>query len=116
MASLWIGNQGELLSADQARAMFETPSRLRHECTDTDLDQNNGDEQPRMGMGLAVVTALAHAHGGYAWVASSIADGTRFGMDIPLTPPPAPPSKVPGEAGEQDLGTLTIGQAMSREK
>lgn len=73
MVSLWMLNHGPHLDQEQAKAIFATPDG---DATDA--------SQPRMGMGLAVVKALAHAHGGYAWVESSQERGTVFGIDIPL--------------------------------
>ncbi|OSI23193.1 sensor histidine kinase [Neisseria dumasiana] len=76
MASFWIVNQGLPLSDETVAAVFE-PAVHKH-------DPSNADA-PRMGIGLAVVKALAHAHGGYAWVESGSERGTVFGIDIPLT-------------------------------
>lgn len=91
MASLWVRNQGLPLSQAQARAIFETPvhpPRRADTGTDAGMDADtpgaSAAEAPRMGMGLAVVKALAHAHGGYAWVESGSARGTVFGIDLPL--------------------------------
>lgn len=75
MASLWVANQGLPLSREEARVIFEPVVRKQ------DRLNPNG---PQMGMGLAVVKALAHAHGGYAWVSSGTERGTVFGVDIPL--------------------------------
>lgn len=75
MASFWIVNPGMPLSNDEAQMFFE-PMRPY---------ERRGDwNGPQMGIGLAVVKAVAHAHGGYAWVESDIENGTAFGIDIPL--------------------------------
>lgn len=79
MASLWIVNQGMPLNAEQTKAVFEPQAALRSADSD----------RPQMGMGLAVVKALAHAHGGYAWVESGTERGTVFGIDIPMVRPQA---------------------------
>ncbi|MDO5087427.1 MAG: HAMP domain-containing sensor histidine kinase [Comamonadaceae bacterium] len=84
MVSLWVVNQGLPLNEAQARAIFETPVHQRDTSPDTAAAGTTA-EAPRMGMGLAVVKALAHAHGGYAWVESGAARGTVFGIDLPLT-------------------------------
>lgn len=75
MAGFWIVNQGMPLSREEAENIFEprNPSVRRREW-----------QGPQMGIGLAVVKAIAHAHGGYAWVESDIENGTAFGIDIPL--------------------------------
>ena len=75
MGSLWVANQGLPLSAEEARAIFEPVVSRQAQLDST---------RPQMGMGLAVVKALAHAHGGYAWVESGTERGTVFGVDIPL--------------------------------
>lgn len=79
MASLWIVNQGIPLSEEQTKAIFEPQTGLR----------SSDSDRPQMGMGLAVVKALAHAHGGYAWVESGTERGTVFGIDIPMVRPKA---------------------------
>lgn len=75
MASFWIVNHGMPLSKEEAKNIFEP---LNPAVRRSDL------QGPQMGIGLAVVKAIAHAHGGYAWVESSIEYGTVFGIDIPL--------------------------------
>lgn len=75
MASLWVANQGLPLSREEARVIFEPVVRKQDRLA---------PDGPQMGMGLAVVKALAHAHGGYAWVESGTERGTVFGVDIPL--------------------------------
>ncbi len=75
MASFWIVNQGMPLSKEEAKNIFEP---LNPAVRRSDL------QGPQMGIGLAVVKAIAHAHGGYAWVESSMEHGTVFGIDIPL--------------------------------
>lgn len=75
MASLWVANQGLPLSREEARLIFEPVVHRQDRLAPSG---------PQMGMGLAVVKALAHAHGGYAWVQSDTERGTVFGLDIPL--------------------------------
>ena len=61
-----------------------------------------------MGMGLAVVKALAHAHDGYAWVESGTERGTVFGIDVPMA--------RPAEGASQTLVQESAIQAMQHEK
>ncbi|MGQ3382058.1 ATP-binding protein [Glutamicibacter sp. TV12E] len=72
--SFWVANDGPALDPDQARAMFETyRSAFAHD-----------ERASGMGLGLAVVKAVAQAHGGTAWVESGDGVGTRFGFSLPI--------------------------------
>lgn len=46
-------------------------------------------EIPSGGLGLAVVKAVAQAHGGRAWVESTLGQGSVFGLALPLGGQPA---------------------------
>ncbi|MDO4230790.1 MAG: HAMP domain-containing sensor histidine kinase [Lautropia sp.] len=106
MASIWIANRGPSLTEADAKALFETPpdSYARNHQMPLKINQ----ETPAMGMGLAVVKAMAHAHGGYAWLESGGQRGTVFGVDIPLYRP------RPTGGGEQTQENAL--DAMSQEK
>lgn len=99
MASLWVVNQGAPLSQEQARAVFEPVPHRRDALDEGHL---------RMGMGLAVVKAVAHAHDGYAWVESGTERGTVFGIDVPMA--------RPAEGASQTLVQESAIQAMQNEK
>ncbi|VEG29981.1 sensor histidine kinase [Actinomyces howellii] len=71
--SFWVADPGTDLDAERARDLFEL---YRSESDDADTG---------MGLGLAVVRAVADAHRGSAWVEVDPASGTRFGLDLPLT-------------------------------
>ncbi|MBV1779297.1 HAMP domain-containing histidine kinase [Paeniglutamicibacter sp. ABSL32-1] len=70
-ASFWVANPGPPLDPERARALLE--SYRSTEGTD-----------PGMGLGLAVVKAVAEAHRGIAWVESGDGAQTRFGLTVPL--------------------------------
>ncbi|WP_354701067.1 ATP-binding protein [Paraconexibacter sp. AEG42_29] len=56
-----------------------------------DRHQRGGDERRRpdgAGLGLAIVTAIAAAHGGRATVASAPGEGARFAIILPVDPDP----------------------------
>ena len=107
MASLWVANSGMGLNMDEAKAIFETPVAVPGQAVHhpDDLDE---ERMPAMGMGLAVVKALAHAHGGYAWVASGPEQATIFGIDVPMFAVQAPARAENAQAAALD--------AMSQEK
>ncbi|MGO1229804.1 ATP-binding protein [Glutamicibacter arilaitensis] len=73
MASFWVANDGPALDPDQARALLEN-YRSAPEA---------GQQGSGMGLGLAVVKAVAQAHGGTAWVESGNGHGTSFGFSLP---------------------------------
>lgn len=74
---LWISDQGPGLSADQAEQIFDRFSR-----GSAGSDRNRGGA----GLGLSIVTAIANAHHGSAWVNSQPGAGATFGLDIPIHP------------------------------
>lgn len=90
---LWVGNDGPRLDQEQARNLFE---RFRPEPGDSDGSSTEG-----MGLGLAVVRAVADAHGGSAWVESGEAVGTRFGLDLPARAP------APAHGAQEHVEELT---------
>jgi len=78
--SFWVANEGPALDPERAKALFET---YRSAST-------TEDHAPGMGLGLAVVKAVAQAHGGTAWVESGEGIGARFGFSLPLDNHDAP--------------------------
>ncbi|PQZ98147.1 two-component sensor histidine kinase [Arthrobacter sp. MYb224] len=71
--SFWVANDGPGLDSEVARALLDT---YRSGGTGT-------DQEPGMGLGLAVVKAVAQAHRGTAWVESGPGAGARFGLSLP---------------------------------
>lgn len=71
LGRFWVTNNGPQLNDEQAEAIFE-------------VYRTEDDADTGMGLGLAVVRAVADAHGGSAWVESG-SQCTRFGLDLPLT-------------------------------
>ena len=69
---LWVANDGSPLDEETVRAL---------------LERYRSDDDPGMGLGLAVVRAVADAHGGSAWIESSDTGHNRFGLDLPGVPP-----------------------------
>lgn len=72
--TFWVGNDGPGLDPDRARALLETYRSAQHD----------GERDLGMGLGLAVVKAVAQAHRGIAWVESGDDAGTRFGFSLPV--------------------------------
>jgi two-component system sensor histidine kinase AdeS len=52
------------------------------------LDAARSREAGGAGLGLAIVQAIARAHGGRAWAASPSAGGARLVIELPLRRPP----------------------------
>ncbi|MGO2619506.1 MAG: HAMP domain-containing sensor histidine kinase [Glutamicibacter ardleyensis] len=73
--TFWVGNDGPGLDPDRARALLETYRSAQHD----------GERDLGMGLGLAVVKAIAQAHQGSAWVESGDGAGTRFGFSLPVS-------------------------------
>lgn len=70
-ASFWVQDHGAGLEAEQARSLLESYRT-----------QGADRGQPGMGLGLAVVKAVAEAHRGSAWVESGAGQGTCFGISF----------------------------------
>ncbi|WP_165313300.1 ATP-binding protein [Rothia halotolerans] len=82
--SFWVADPGPELEQEEARTLFESYR-----------SEGKGAEDSGMGLGLAMVKAVANAHGGTAWIESGEDLGNRFGLDIPLDRPRQ------GEAGNE---------------
>lgn len=76
--TVWVANRGPALDEDAARELFES---YRSGSSAAAEPGEHG-----MGLGLAVVKAVADAHHGSAWVESD-EHSTRFGLDLPTQPP-----------------------------
>ncbi len=73
--SFWVADTGPGVAAEDATRIFE---RFAHGST----GRPEG-ERPGAGLGLAIVRAIADAHGGTAWVRSRHGHGATFGIDLP---------------------------------
>lgn len=92
--SYWVTNPGTDMDQEQAETLFEL---YRSETPDADTG---------MGLGLAVVRAVADAHHGSAWVEIDPRTGTRIGLDLPLhalTPVSGPGSGNTAVASQEEL-------------
>jgi signal transduction histidine kinase len=96
--SFWVADTGPGVRAEDTTRIFE---RFAH--GSAGLPEG---ERPGAGLGLAIVRAIADAHGGRAWVTSRIGHGATFGIDLPgarpsvrtpATDPPQAPT-VPQQA------------------
>lgn len=81
--SFWVANPGPPLDPERARALLESY-------------RSDEGATPGMGLGLAVVKAVAEAHRGTAWVESGDGADTRFGLTLPLET--LAPARRPDEA------------------
>lgn len=74
VVSLWVADRGRTLDREAAEQVFRS-------------FQPEDEGVVGMGFGLAVVRAVADAHGGAAWVETDPELGNRFGLDLPLHVP-----------------------------
>ncbi|MDO5285438.1 MAG: hypothetical protein Q4G45_01250 [Actinomycetia bacterium] len=85
---LWVVSPGRAVAAEQVQAALEDPD------TDAAAIAQNG-----MGLGVAVVRAVADAHGGQAWLRTA-KTATRVGLRLPFAVEPrTPESPSTGLAG-----------------
>ena len=77
---LWVCDDGPGLSRERAESVL-----------DRYVDGTHTPERRASGagLGLAVVRAVADAHGGSAWVETAPGEGARFGLRLPVVPAPA---------------------------
>lgn len=81
---IWVRDRGPGISWEKQRALFDRFSR----------GEQTGTARPRgAGLGLSIVKAIAEAHGGRAYVESTLGLGSVFGVEIP-----APEQKEPEES------------------
>ncbi|MGH3716554.1 MAG: ATP-binding protein [Micromonosporaceae bacterium] len=88
-AVLEVVDQGPGLDPDQAERVFERFYRA---------DPARGRRHGSSGLGLAIVAALAAAHGGRAGVVSSPGEGATFWVRLPLAPAARQPEPDDAEA------------------
>jgi signal transduction histidine kinase len=77
---LIVDDDGPGIPVDQRDAVFDRFHRL---------DGARSRDAGGAGLGLAIVQAIAAAHGGRVWAAASPAGGARMVLEIPLRPAPA---------------------------
>ena len=75
MLRLWVQDEGPGVAPADAERIFE---RFVRGTTADGTAARRGS-----GLGLAIVRAITDAHGGSAWVDSTLGEGATFGLDIP---------------------------------
>lgn len=85
----WVRDEGVGIAPEDASRVFERFVR-----GDRGRSAHDG-----AGLGLAIVSAIAQAHGGRARVESAPGVGSTFTIDLPATPGPVP---LPHQAGRTD--------------
>jgi signal transduction histidine kinase len=75
LARFIVDDDGPGIPPDQRAAVFD---RFRR------LDDGRARDAGGAGLGLAIVQAIAHAHGGRAWADAARSGGARFVLEIPV--------------------------------
>lgn len=110
---LWVTDQGVGIAPAEVTRVFERFARA-----------DEDDERPGAGLGLAIVAAIAHAHGGTVDVRSVRGEGSTFTVRVPVDGPSgggpadaAGPSTATGthEDGRTSEGTGTAGGSSARD-
>ena len=83
-ARLWVSDEGRGISAEDLERIFDR------------FGQVSPGDLPGAGLGLAIVSAIAHAHGGTVRCDSTVGEGSTFTMTIPLESSADP---IPAEEG-----------------
>jgi signal transduction histidine kinase len=79
---LWVEDHGEGIPAAEHEKIFERFYRRGSELR----RQTQG-----VGIGLSIVKHIVEAHGGKVLVRSAVGEGSRFTIELPLSPTPAKP-------------------------
>lgn len=74
---LWVRDEGETISSDDRARIFDRFARV----------ESGRRRTEGAGLGLAIVSAIAGAHGGSAGVLVPYEGGNLFTIDIPVQPP-----------------------------
>jgi signal transduction histidine kinase len=81
---VWVEDQGEGIPAEAQAQIFELFYRhSRHGRHGTELRR----ETTGVGIGLSIVKHVAEAHGGRVLVASTVGQGSRFALELPVSVP-----------------------------
>ena len=88
-----VDDDGPGIPPDQRTAVFD---RFRR------LDDGRARDAGGAGLGLAIVQAIAHAHGGRAWADAAPSGGARLVLEIPGAAPPVRPRHDPALGGGPD--------------
>jgi signal transduction histidine kinase len=78
---VWVEDQGEGIPAEAQAEVFEL--FYRHGRHGTELRR----ETTGVGIGLSIVKHVAEAHGGRVLVASTVGQGSRFTLELPVSVP-----------------------------
>jgi signal transduction histidine kinase len=78
MARIWVRDTGEGIAAEDLTRIF---NRFTRGTAREDPNENYG-------LGLSIVQAIAHAHGGWVDLESQLGQGSTFTLVIPLDPVP----------------------------
>jgi signal transduction histidine kinase len=78
LVRLWVEDQGEGIPAAEQARIFELFYRRGSELR---------RETKGVGIGLSIVKHIAEAHGGRVIVESTVGQGSRFALELPLVPP-----------------------------
>jgi signal transduction histidine kinase len=84
---VWVRDTGVGVAPEDQERIFERFGRAE-----------TGRTVEGSGLGLSIVAAIAHAHGGTVGLRSSPGDGSTFTLRLPEHPPAAPPGGLPCDA------------------
>ncbi|WP_222847692.1 sensor histidine kinase [Nocardioides dongxiaopingii] len=89
----WVRDTGVGVAPEDRERIFERFGRGHDTTTDG------------FGLGLAIVTAIARAHGGDAWLDAEYDGGARFVFSVPQAPPPPQLPRTHGSGPPDDVPT-----------
>jgi signal transduction histidine kinase len=89
-ASIWVSDTGEGIAPEDQKRIFERFTR----------GTNQDNQFEGHGLGLSIVQAIAHAHGGWVELQSRLGEGSTFTIVIPLEPPITTHESHPDRRGQ----------------